>query len=163
MHVGNYSPSENTDELLRQWEKSAFGARRIADAAKVCEKMISDKDCRVFMGIAGALVPAGMRQIFVDIIRAGWVDVAVTTSANITHDLVEAFGGRHELGSAQTDDKKLYHDNLNRIYDVYMPNKVYGLLEDKLGEILPKLPDKSYSIKEFLYEFGKLIPDENSL
>ena len=162
MHVGNYSPSDNTDELIRQWGKTGFGARRISEATDVCEEMISDKDCTVFFGIAGALVPAGMRQIFTDIIRAGWVDAVVTTGANITHDLVEAFGGRHELGSPAADDRKLHGEQLNRIYDVYMPNKVYELLEDSLAKILPKLPKKSYSIREFLLEFGKLVPDESS-
>lgn len=163
MHVEHYSPAPSTDELLKQWGKSGFGARRIADAANVCGEMISDTDCTVFLGIAGALVPAGMRQLFVDIIRAGWVDVVVTTGAAITHDLVEAFGGRHELGSAEADDKKLHGKNMNRIYDVNMPNKVYELLEDNLSKILPNLPEKSYSIKEFLFEFGKQVKDENSI
>lgn len=162
MHVSHYSPAPGTDELLKQWEKSAFGARRIAEATAICEKMVSDKGCTVFLGIAGAMVPAGLRQIFVDIIRAGWVDVVVSTGANITHDLVEAFGGRHTLGSPSADDKKLHQENTNRIYDVFMPNNVYELLEDNLAKILPQIPEKKYGIREFLYELGKRVGDENS-
>jgi len=162
MHVEHYSPSGGTDDLIKQWEKSAFGARRIAEATNICQKMISDKDCKVFMSIAGAMVPAGLRQIFVDMIRAGWVDVVVSTGANITHDLVEAFGGKHIIGSSNTDDKKLHKDNMNRIYDVFMPNNVYELLEDWLGEILSQIPEKKYGIREFLFELGKHVDDKNS-
>lgn len=164
MNVEHYPVDGNdtADSLIRKWEKSGYGARRLAEAATILEKMISDKDCTVFFGFAGALVPAGLRGVISQIINSGWVDCVVTTSANITHDLVESFGGHHTIGSHKADDRDLHQKSINRIYDVFMPNKVYELLEDKLSELLPQLPEKEYSIQEFLFEFGKLIPDESS-
>jgi len=150
------------DALLRQFSGSAFNARRLADAADILEKMHKDKGCTVFLGIAGALVPAGMRQIFVDLVNDGVVDVVVTTGANITHDLVEAFGGEHLLGKAEADDASLHKKNINRIYDVYMPNEVYEKLEKNVKQILAKMPQRKYTIQEFLHEFGKHVEDKGS-
>ena len=164
MNVNHYSVDgdDTADKIIRKWEKSGYGARRLAEAASVLEHMISDKDCTVFFGLAGAMVPAGLRTVIRQIIDAGWVDCVVTTGANITHDLVEAFGGHHTIGSQHADDKELHQEQTNRIYDVFMPNQVYELLEDSLADLLPKLPKNEYSIQEFLHDFGKLIPDTNS-
>lgn len=151
------------DALLRQFSGSAFNARRLADAADILERMHKDKGCTIFLGIAGALVPAGMRKIFVELVNEKIVDVVVTTGANITHDLVEAFGGKHLLGSPEADDASLHKQNINRIYDVYMPNEVYEKLEKNVKKILSKMPAHKYTIQEFLYEFGKYIGDKNSL
>jgi len=164
MNIDHYSAAgdDTADALIRKFGKSGYGARRLSEAADILEHMISDKDCTVFFGVAGALVPAGLRSVLTQIINSGWVDCIVTTGANITHDLVEAFGGRHTIGSQHADDAKLHHQQINRIYDVFMPNKVYELLEDGLSTLLPKLPKTEYSIQEFLHDFGKLVPDKNS-
>ena len=151
------------NELIKAYSGSAFNARKLAEATDIVEKMIKDKQCRVFLGVAGALVPAGMRKILVDMIRKGYVDVVVTTGANITHDLVEAIGECHEIGSEKADDRKLHKSRINRIYDVYMPNKVYECLEKEIKKTLGTMPKEKYSIKRFLYEFGKRVDDKDSL
>ncbi len=151
------------DCLIKAYKTSAFNARKLAEATDILEKMIKDKNCKVFLGIAGALVPAGMRGILVDMVKKGYVDAIVTTGANITHDLVEAIGERHVVGSETADDVKLHKKKINRIYDVYMPNKVYEKLEKEVKRVLELMPKKKYSIKEFLQEFGKNVKDKDSL
>jgi len=151
------------DSLVRAYKGSAFNARKLAEAADIVEKMIRDKQCRVFLGVAGALVPAGMRKILVDMVKNGQVDVVVTTGANITHDLVEATGEGHEIGTEKADDRKLHKSRINRIYDVYMPNKVYESLEAEIKKTLAQMPKEKYSIRRFLHEFGKRVEDRDSL
>ncbi|MBS3095675.1 deoxyhypusine synthase family protein [Candidatus Woesearchaeota archaeon] len=82
------------NEIVMQMSKSGvFGAGRIAEAADIMEAMIKDKDCRVFLGQAGAMVPGGMKNIIIDILKNKYVDVFVTTGATLTHDMVEALKG----------------------------------------------------------------------
>jgi len=112
---------------------------------------------------AGALVPGGMRKIFVKFIRSGKVDVLITTGAMLTHDLIEAFGIHHMQGSAYANDAKLADDNIVRIYDVFLDKNGYVELEKGVQEILPKITQKEMSSKELIEEMGKQINDEGSI
>lgn len=150
-------------DILRQMEGAGFGAKRLGIAANILENMIRDKKCTKFMTVAGALVPAGMKGLLIEMLEKKWVDVLVITGANVTHDLIEAFGGRHEQGSSSADDKKLFDKKIDRIYDVFMPNRVYEKLEDGLAPILAEIPKKEMSSREFLFEIGGRIKADDSI
>ena len=52
------------NELIRQMDSAGvLGSGRLAKAVNLCESMIKDKDCKFFLGLAGPLVPGGMREI----------------------------------------------------------------------------------------------------
>ncbi len=151
------------DALVREMGKSGvFGAGRIARAASIMKKMHVDKDCTVFLGLAGALVPGGMKNVIIDLLREGYADVLVTTGANLTHDLVEALGHSHFQGNAQVDDRKLFKEKVDRIYDSFMPNKVYGSMEDFFNRHFDTL-SKEKSITGFLDRLGSLVPKKDSI
>lgn len=151
------------NDLIKEMSKAGvFGSGRLAKAAEITRKMIKDKQCTVFLGAAGALVPGGMRNILIDMLDKGYIDVFVTTGANLTHDLIEALGFKHYQGKANIDDKKLFEKGIDRIYESYMPNKVYGKLEDFFKKHFNKLKDKE-SIKEFLWELGRLVKKKSIL
>ena len=70
------------DQLMQQFKNSgSLGAGRLADACDIYEKMLREKDCTVFLALSGAVVPAGMRTLIVDLIRNHLVDVIVSTGA----------------------------------------------------------------------------------
>ena len=113
----------NVSDLVDEMSKSGvMGAGKIAKAAEIWTKMRKDKDCRIFFGVAGALIPGGQREILLDILENGYVDVFVCTGAMLTHDLVEALGYHHIKGSAGESDIELHKKGLDRIFDSYMPN-----------------------------------------
>lgn len=148
-------------DIVNAMDKSGvFGAGRIAKAAKIAESMIKDRECRVFFGLAGAMVPGGMKNIVVDMLANGWIDVFVTTGANLTHDLAEALGFSHYQGRADADDRELKKKNIDRIYESYMPNEVYQAMEDFFSEIYDEL-SREKSIKEFLWKLGQELRKKN--
>ena len=114
-------PTDDLDALIKQYRLAGFGARRLANAVDILEKAIREK-CFVSIGLAGAMVPAGMRTCLNEFIRNGWVNAIVTTGANMTHDVIESLGYKHHIGSHQADDRKLHKKHIDRIYDVYMDN-----------------------------------------
>ena len=151
----------SVNELIKQMNLTGvLGAGRLAKTVNICEAMIKDKDCKVFLGLAGPLVPAGMREIIIDIIQNKWVDVVVATGATLTHDLGEALGYRHYQGNAYADDAELFKKGLDRVYESYMSNKIYEGMEDFIEENFEKLKNKK-SIKEFLLEIGRLTPKKS--
>ena len=152
------------NELVDQMDKSGvMGAGTIAKAANIMEHMIKDKKCTVFLGLAGAMVPGGQKQIIIDMLKEGWVDVIVTTGANLTHDLVEALGYHHYQGTHMISDEELNKKRVDRIYDAFMPDEVYEGLEKFCKKTFAKMPKEKMNIKEFLWHLGKEVPYENSI
>ena len=71
--------------------------------------------------------------------------------------MAEAFGYHHYQGSSHADDVVLHKKGLDRMYDSYMPNKVYEEMEDFFKANFDQFKDLK-TIKEFLWKVGSLLP-----
>jgi len=146
---------EKVSDLIRLFRGTGFNAKRLSMACEIYEAMAKDKACVKIMTLAGAMVPAGMRGVISDFIRCGFVDMLVTTGANLTHDVIESIGCHHQQGTDRVSDAELHDKELNRIFDVYMPNQAYEALEDYVKAL--KF-DKTMPVVEFLdYLGGELV------
>jgi hypothetical protein len=52
----------------------AFSSRDLHRASDIYDRMLSDKDCGVILTLAGSLISAGLKKVFVDMIRNNMVD-----------------------------------------------------------------------------------------
>jgi len=137
------------DELAESYGDAGFGASAMAEAVDVYAEMLGREAVTNFVGLAGAMVPAGMRRIVADLIRDGHVDALVTTGANLTHDAIEAIGGKHHHGrhdvpelTRREHDETLRAEGVDRIYDVYLPQEHFTHFETHLREnVFPPLAD----------------------
>jgi len=143
----------SVSELVGGMKDVGFGAREISKASEIMKKMFADNDCRIFLGVAGAMVPGGMKEIILDLLDN--TDVFVTTGANLTHDLIESFGEKHYSCDKCSDDKELNEQGIDRIYNVSMNNSVYEKLEDFFEKNFEELK-KCSDISEFLWKLGEL-------
>jgi deoxyhypusine synthase len=153
LHV---KPGMTVNELVTAMGKAgAYNGGALFRAVNICEQMLCDKETTKFFGLAGAMVPAGMGGIVSDLIKDGHIDVLVSTGANLTHDIIEAIGCRHFHGTAFCNDIELRHDEINRIYDVYLPNEAFEHFEEFMQEVFGKLEPKStISISGLLDHLG---------
>jgi deoxyhypusine synthase len=150
-------------DLVGEYGKAGIGAADLSEAIDVTGEMFADEGTTVFLGLAGAMVPAGMRGIVADLIRGGHVDALVTTGANLTHDSIEAIGGKHHHGSAEHDelserefDERLRDEEVDRIYNVYLPQEHFALFENHLREeVFDEIGEEVVSIAEFTNELGR--------
>ncbi len=152
-------------DLIEEMGKSGvLGAGRVSKATHLFADSIKDKDTSIFLSVAGPMVPGGLRKIIYDLINDGFVDVLITSGANITHDLVESFGGGHYRGIS-ADDEELCQQGMGRIGDVYTKSHDFEVFEKEISVILDKIAaeKKIISIREFLFEIGNMIEDENSI
>ncbi|WP_255195344.1 deoxyhypusine synthase [Halorarius litoreus] len=171
-HEFDHDPLGHTDvwggmtvgELVEEYGEAGIGAAAVHEAADVYAEMLADDDCTVFMSLAGAMAPTGMRSIVSELIRDGHVDALVTTGANLTHDAIEAIGGKHHHGAEHADDKtpqehdeQLRDEEVDRIYNVYLPQEHFALFESHLrSEVFPVLEQEgTVSIERFTRELGK--------
>ena len=154
-------------ELVNQMHKSGvLGAGKIAEATELTARMFRDPDYTVFLTLAGALVPGGLRSIIADLINEQYVNALVTTGANMVHDMVEALGFSHYVGTFQAEDANLKREKIGRIGDIYIQQAAFQALEKWLIKILKELPEKEkqrIAPSAILYEIGKRIKDKNSI
>jgi deoxyhypusine synthase len=200
-------------ELVDQYGDAGIGAASVHEAADVTSEMLGDDDCTVFLSLAGAMVPTGMRRVVADLIRDGYVDALVTTGANLTHDAIEAIGGKHHHGeegpghaaqygdgghgehshgdgghgehshgggehadperhnedregdpeTLRDHDEQLRDEQVDRIYNVYLPQEHFALLESHLREeVFPPLAEEGVvSISRLCAELGRANAEVN--
>jgi len=153
LHV---KPAMTVGELIDAMGKAgAYNGGALYRAVNIYESMLKDKETTKFFGLAGAMVPAGMGGIVSDLVRGGHIDILVSTGANLTHDIIEAIGGKHFHGTAFCDDIELRHDEINRIYDVYLPNEAFEHFEEFMQGVFGELePQSRISISGLLRHIG---------
>ncbi len=161
---------DSISDLVAEFHSSGvFGPGRIAKAVDIYTEMIQQKST-VFLGIAGALVPGGMRKILTDMITEGMVDVIVSTGANVTHDLIEAFGGEHVRHVPYESDQELRDKSIDRIYDAFVADESFMKLEDNLQPIFKEIWENNkdetntlvISTCKLMELIGEKLDDENS-
>ena len=152
---------------MAQMEHSGvLGAGKLGRAASVLAKMFSDPDCSIFLSLAGALVPGGLRRVIRDLVDMGFLSALVTTGANVVHDILEALGFRHYVGSFRADDVRLREERLGRIGDIYVEMKAYTALERWLRRVVRDIPSAERSRisgAKLLRELGLRLEDEDSI
>ena len=160
----NVEKNMSISDLLDQFDESGvLGAGRVARACNILTDMISDEDMSVFLSLGGPLIPGGMRNIVSKMIKDGHVDLIVSSGANITHDLVEAFGGSHYRHEGK-DDEELNEEGIGRIADINVGSDDFTIFETEIIKIFEKISSEkqSVSIQELLHEIGLMVDDENS-
>src|SRR6266478_1015183 len=73
----------NTVALVDAMRQMAFSARDLARSAEILDRMVADPGCGIMLCMAGSLNSAGLKRIFVEMIRSNMVDAIVSTGANI--------------------------------------------------------------------------------
>lgn len=160
----NVDNSMRVIDLIDQFDQSGvLGAGRVARACNILTEMIQDEDMSVFMSLGGPLIPGGMRNVVTKMINEGHVNLIISSGANITHDLVEAFGGSHYRHEGK-DDEELNEEGIGRIADINVGSDDFTVFETEIIKIYEKIASQKQivSIQELLYEIGLLVEDENS-
>lgn len=124
--------------------------------------MQEDKECAVFLTLAGSLISAGLKKVIVDLLKNNMVDAIVSTGANIVdQDFFEALGFKHYIGTSYgIDDQELRALMIDRIYDTYIDEEDLRICDDTIGQICNSLERRPYSSREFIREMGRFL-DEN--
>ena len=61
----------------------SFVSRETANAAKIYNQMLKDKDCTIFLTLAGSTSAAGCMHVYRDMVKYNMVDAIVATGASI--------------------------------------------------------------------------------
>ena len=150
--------SFDSRKIIDSMKKMSFTSRDTAKAAEIYNEMIKDKNCSIFLTIAGSTSAAGCMKLYSDLIKFNMVDAIVATGASIIDmDFFEALGFKHYQGDQFQDDKILRENYIDRIYDTYIDEEQLQACDKTICEIANKLTPKAYTSREFIKEIGKYL------
>ncbi len=138
------SECRSISDLVAAMKDTAFGGRRVGEAAEVLQAMAEDPDCLVVGTFSGAMTVGMMGHLLCDMIEAGLLDAIVATGALMAHGFVQTAGMTHFKHDSRLSDRELYERGYNRVYDTLELERnldaVEGIVDECLdavdGEIL---------------------------
>ena len=159
------SPIEHIDiksfdarKIIDGMSKMSFTSRDTARAAGIYNEMLSDKDCSIFLTLAGSTSAGGCMDLYADLVKYNMVDAIVATGASIIDmDFFEALGFKHYQGSQFQDDTELRNNYIDRIYDTYIDEEELQACDKAICVIANTLEPRSYTSREFIRELGKYL------
>ncbi len=163
------SKDMNVKDLIELYGSiHGFMASHVYEAIKVIKEFKNSCDTRI-ISFTGNIVATGVRGIISQLLKEKIFNVVITTCGTIDHDIARSFGGKYLKGFFDSDDVQLYKEGIHRLGNVFIPIKDYGpIIEKIVHNVLKDLInrygfDKSYSIRDILWEIGKQVEDENSI
>jgi deoxyhypusine synthase len=151
-------------DLVASFKNSSIQARNIYKCANVFKKMLQDKaQPTIYLGLAGPLIAAGLRDIIRNMIRFKMVDVVVSTGAIIYQDIYQARGFKHYIGNPDANDRVLDKLYIDRIYDTYVDDEKFWDTDNWIGSVADTMKPGNYSSREFIETLGSRLDDEDSI
>lgn len=146
---------KNAAALLEKMQGISFQARNLGAAYQIWRRMLQDR-IMIMMGMAGAMVPAGLRRLVVYLIKHRLIDCLVSTGANFFHDIHETLGRFHFQGSLSVDDVALQQNLIDRMYDTLADEEEFREEDALIGRFAATLDQsRPYTTREFLYLLGQ--------
>jgi deoxyhypusine synthase len=154
--------------IIDGMSKMSFTSRDLARATNIYNQMLADKDCTIFLVIAGSTSAGGCMDLYAELIRSNMVDCVVATGATIVDmDFFEGLGHKHYQALEIPDDDTLRSLYIDRIYDTYIDEEQLQDCDFTINKIANSLEPKAYSSRAFIREMGKYLAEhgkkENSL
>ncbi len=149
---------DSVDALVSAMAHTAFGGRRLGEAADALEAMVRDEDCFRVVTISGAMTIAKQGLVLCEMIERGWVQAIVATGALMTHGFVEGAGMLHFKHRQAMRDEELYARGYNRVYDTIELERNLDDAEVLLDEVLSGIePGTTLSSHTLLAHMGDML------
>ncbi len=154
-------PEADLRQIILDMAKISFQGRMLGEALEIWEAML-DEGCYNYMGLAGAMAPAGMRDVVDWLIQTGKIHCLVSTGANLFHELHECLGRRHYRTHPHIDDVMLKKYDIDRMYDTLAPDEEFRETDAYVYEFAREIADESdrTSTRRFFDRLGKKLKSE---
>ena len=152
---------KTVNQLLTEMARTAYQGRKLGEAVDVWENMVNEKNITIAMGYAGSMSTAGQWTIINWLMENRFIDVLISTGANVSEDIVDAMGLGYWQGSHMVNDEELLKNDVNRYYDVFGKETDYRKMEELVTDFVMTLKtDFPYSSAEFFYLLGKYLSEK---
>jgi deoxyhypusine synthase len=160
-----FQKNMTTDQLIKElYDAGGFSAKKVAEGVDILERMIREKECVKFLSFPACIISTGTRGVIKELVKRKLVDVIITTTGTLDHDLARVWKDYYH-GSFMADDTKLHQQGINRLGNIFIPLECYGtILEKKIQPVLGELytDRQKWSTKDLIWEFGKRLEKEKN-
>lgn len=148
------------ESLGKSFEDASFQGRNVGLANKIFKEM-ADSGTTIFLTLAGAITPTGLGGMIIEAMELGFIDIVVSTGANLTHDIHFALNTPlFKCNPERIDDIELRNKNMERIYDIILHPSCLTKTAEFIRSVLRKYGHtgpRLISTAEFNYWIGKEI------
>lgn len=113
------NPTASISGLLDKMSGLGSEGQRLSSALNLWERMVRDADCTILLGLSGALISAGLRELLVYLIEHRAIDGLIVSADNLFHDLHEARGAQHYQSATHVNDADLTALGYERTADLF--------------------------------------------
>ena len=146
--------------IVEAMKKMSFTSRDLGRAADIYNQMLADKDCSVWLVIAGSTSAGGCMDLYADLVKHNMVDAIVATGAAIVDmDFFEGLGHKHYQALEIPDDDTLRSLYIDRIYDTYIDEEQLQDTDHTIAAIADGLEPKPLSSRAFIREMGRWLTE----
>jgi deoxyhypusine synthase len=150
-------------DLINDMSILGFQGGQLGQSMKIWRRMF-EEETKILLGLAGAMVPAGLGEFIAYLIKERMVDCIVSTGANLFHDLCEGLGVRHYKGSAYADDAHLNDCRIDRIFDVFVSEIELHKADLYVSNFVKSLDsNRRYSSREVMHQLGQDLSEKTIL
>ena len=154
------APDKKIAALLEEMLATGFQGKNLGECFAVWKEMLREPEITIWLGISGAIVPAGMRRVIAYLVEKRLVDVVVSTGAQLFHDACECLGVKHFQGSALVDDVELQKEGIDRFYNVFVKEQQQRQIDRLIQKVVENLsPHYQYSSREFFEMLGRYLDE----
>lgn len=153
------------NELIESFSTmGGFSASKIYTGTRILKKMFSEENT-TFLSFPADVISTGLRGVINDLVKKKLVDVIITTTGTLDHDIARSVS-TYYCGLFEYSDRELADIGVNRLGNVVIPEENYGpAIERAVAPVLEELyaKKKDWSGVELLREMGLRLNDKSSI
>jgi deoxyhypusine synthase len=157
--VGQVQPTKDVVKLVEMMRDTSAQGRQVGMVCDILRRALEDPARpTVVLATAGTLISTGMRDLFVKMVEAGFIDCWVSTGGCIDDDLYISLGGPVGIGRPTIDNLLLREHMIDRLYDSYIDEDFLRACDGYVSYMAddPKLSGPHTS-REFIQHLGNSI------
>ncbi len=152
-------------DLMEQFGKiGGFTAAKLYESYSIIKDMFSEENT-TFLSFPADIISTGLRGVINEVVKRKLVDVIITTSGTLDHDIARSYKDYY-CGSFNYSDIELRDIGINRLGNVLVPDESYGvIIEEKVIPVLENLysEKKEWPLVDLIKRFGLSIKNESSI
>ncbi|MBN2734274.1 MAG: deoxyhypusine synthase [Methanomicrobiaceae archaeon] len=154
-------PDCDIGRLLSNMGSTGFQGRKLGESLDIWKQMAGDSSCTIMLGLSGAMIPAGMQEVIRELVKRRYVDVIVSTGANMFHDACEHLNVHHYMGYHNVDDAELFSKGIDRIYDVFAYEEQFRDVDSAIADFADEISPYCGSSRDFTERLGRWLLEKN--
>ena len=152
-------------DLMRMMEVSGgFTTSKISVAYEILKDMFLEENT-TFLSFPADIISTGTRGVINQLVKEKLVDVIITTTGTLDHDIARTFKDYY-CGSFDYPDRELKDLGINRLGSVVIPDESYGeIMESFMQPELEQLysEKKTWAPWEIIQRIGLKLNNEDSI